>query len=207
MSPLPTQLRDRWLDRSEPDVGSGTLYWHVLLARYPEASQAAAAAQAALADFPGFHMTPSSWIHMTVFLAGPAEEFTRDQMAEMVKIAADDLRETKPIEVDLGRVLYHPEAVMLAAEPADKLRPIRAAARRATAVAIGQEAPAKEPASAWTPHMTVSYSTAAQPAEPVIAALGKRVPTQRIAIDKLDLVVQWGPERLWDWETIGTVEL
>jgi 2'-5' RNA ligase len=207
MSPLPTQLRDRWLNRSEPAAGSGTLYWHVLLARYPEASKAAAAAQAALADFPGFHMTPPSWIHMTVFLAGPAEEFTRKQMAEMVTIAADDLRETKPIEVDLGRVLYHPEAVMLAVEPADKLHPIRAAARHATAVAIGQEAPPEEPASAWTPHMTVSYSTADQPAEPVIDALGKRVPTHRIAIDRLNLVVQWGPERLWDWETVGTIEL
>ncbi len=207
MSPLPTQLRDRWLNRSEPAVGSGTLYWHVLLARHPEAWEAAAEAQATLADFPGFHMTPPSWIHMTVFLAGPAEGFTGEQMAEMVKVAAEELRETKPIEVDLGRVLYHPEAVMFALEPADKLRPIRAAARRATAVAVGEEPPSEELTSAWTPHMTVSYSTAAQPAEPIIAALGKSVPTRRIAIDALNLVVQWGPERLWDWETVGTVEL
>jgi hypothetical protein len=52
-----------------------------------------------------------------------------------------------------------------------------------------------------------SYSTAAQPAEPVIAAPGKRVPTRCIAIDRLSLVVQWGPERLWDRETVGTVKL
>jgi hypothetical protein len=144
---------------------------------------------------------------MTVFLAGPAEGFTRDQMTAMAETAAEDLRETKPIEVDLGRILYHPEAVMLAVEPTDKLRPIRDAARRATAVAIGQEAPPEESASAWTPHMTVSYSTADQPAEPIISALGKDVPTRRIAIDQLNLVVQWGPERLWDWETVGIVEL
>jgi 2'-5' RNA ligase len=207
MTPLPTQLRDRWLNRSEPAVGSGTLYWHVLLARYAGAGEAAAAAQATLARFPGFHMTPPSWIHMTVCLVGPAEGYSREQMAKMVAIAGQELRGTNPVEVDLGRVLYHPEAVMLAVEPADKLRPIRAAARRATALAIGVEPPPAEPASAWTPHMTVSYSTADQPADPVIDALGKNVPTKRIAIDALNLVVQWGPERLWDWETIGAVEL
>jgi hypothetical protein len=55
--------------------------------------------------------------------------------------------------------------------------------------------------------MRVSCSTADQPAGPVIAALGKSVPTRRIAIDALQLVAQWGPERSWDWETVGTVEL
>jgi hypothetical protein len=117
------------------------------------------------------------------------------------------LRGTKPIDVEVGRVLYHPEAVMLAVEPADALRPIRAAARHATAVAIGENAAPAEPSSAWTPHMTVSYSVADQPADPVITALGKSVPAKHIRIDALSLVVQWGPERLWDWETIGVVEL
>lgn len=43
-----------------------------------------------------------------------------------------------------------------------------------------------------------------QPTEPIIASLGRELPECAVTIDKLSLVVQWGPEREWAWEVVGT---
>ena len=59
----------------------------------------------------------------------------------------------------------------------------------------------------WTPHLTLCYSTGEQPAAPVIAALGKALPPCAVTIDQLSLVVQNGPEQLWDWRVVGTARL
>ncbi len=40
MSPLPVDMRDRWASRAEPAEGKGTVYWHVLMSRYPGARAA-----------------------------------------------------------------------------------------------------------------------------------------------------------------------
>ena len=59
----------------------------------------------------------------------------------------------------------------------------------------------------WVPHATLCYSTSQQPAAPIIAALGKALPTREVTIDKLSLVVQHGPALSWDWRPVGTVHL
>jgi hypothetical protein len=59
----------------------------------------------------------------------------------------------------------------------------------------------------WTPHVTLCYSTANQPAEPIIEALGKSFPGRGISVSGLSLVIQDGPERDWTWTTVGTVHL
>lgn len=51
------------------------------------------------------------------------------------------------------------------------------------------------------PHMTLCYSTGKQPAAPVIAELGKTLPTLNVTIRELSLVVQDGPEDLWNWRS------
>jgi hypothetical protein len=61
--------------------------------------------------------------------------------------------------------------------------------------------------SGWTPHVTVCYSTGEQPAAPVIAELGKAIPACEFTIDRLSLVIQNGPEQLWDWRVAGTALL
>jgi hypothetical protein len=54
---------------------------------------------------------------------------------------------------------------------------------------------------------SVSYSTADQPAGPIIAALGTAIRSRHLQIRSVSLVIQWGPERLWDWEPVDTIEL
>ena len=93
---------------------------------------------------------------------------------------------------------------MLAVTPVDDLAPIRAAALAASN-AVVSSADNREPS--WTPHITLCYSTAQQPAQPIITALGKQLPARRIDIDALSLVIQDGPERDWNWTTVGTIRL
>ncbi|MDQ2709941.1 MAG: 2'-5' RNA ligase family protein [Actinomycetota bacterium] len=206
MSPLPTQMRDRWASRVEPGAGPGTVYWHVLMTRYPEAQAAATAAQDVLRGLPGFHLTPEAWLHMTLFIAGSTEHIgTPDRLAEMTTNVRAAVHDIEPIDVTVTRVLYHPEAVMLAVEPVGRLRRLRDVVLDATATTVGDLDTL--PSSTWVPHMTVAYSTAGQAAAPVIGALGKSVPEQRFVIDSFSLVVQWGPERRWNWESVDVVEL
>lgn len=206
MSPLPTHMRDRWASRPEPTSGQGTVYWHALLHQYAGAREAANSVQCVLRDLPGFHVTPKAWLHMTLFAAGSTEELgAPGHLAEMTTTVRAAAKYTHPIDLRVGRVLYHPEAIMLAVEPAEPLRRLREVVLDASAVTVKDLTTA--PSSTWTPHMTVAYSTAGQAAAPIIAALGTSVPTKRFVLDTLSLVVQWGPERRWNWEVAGIVKL
>jgi hypothetical protein len=92
---------------------------------------------------------------------------------------------------------------MLAATPANALAPIHSAAVRATRAAAGLKV---EPVHPWTPHVTVAYSITEQPSQPIINALGLRLPERHIQLCSLDLVIQEGPERGWDWTIRESIE-
>jgi 2'-5' RNA ligase len=139
-------------------------------------------------------------------VAGPAADFSSDQIEQMAKTATELLAHTPPTQVTLGRVLYHPEAVMLAVTPAQALTPIREAAQRAIRSVTGQQV-SNGDAHRWAPHVTICYSTADQPAQPIIAALGRQLPECDLQINAVSLVIQHGPERRWDWSNAATISL
>jgi 2'-5' RNA ligase len=204
MITLPAQMRDRWQYRADPAPGEGTLYWHMPMHGYPQVVDLARAAQQRLARFSGLHMTPLERLHMTTMVAGPADNFSRSQLARMAADASERLSGTAPVTVSLGRVLYHPEAIMLGVTPAKALAPIRDAALTASRMITGRETDHPEH---WIPHITVCYSTAQQPAAPLIAALGESLPPCDVRISALSLIIQNGPERRWDWSTVATIRL
>jgi 2'-5' RNA ligase len=207
VNPLPTQMRDRWQNRAEPAPGHGTLYWHMLFNEHPQVRATVREAQRLLSRFGGFHMTPEKWLHITTLIAGSTDDISADHMKVMLAEAQQTLSEVQPIPVALGRVLYHPEAIMLGVKPEHALDQIRKAAQHATRTATGKDGIINGSFPQWTPHMTISYSTARQPAEPIIATLGKEVPACDVVISAVSLVIQWGSERLWNWEPVGTVRL
>lgn len=57
----------------------------------------------------------------------------------------------------------------------------------------------------WIPHITICYSIADQPAQPIVDTLGLQLPNRKIEIDAMQLVIQHGPERLWDWSIVSTI--
>jgi 2'-5' RNA ligase len=160
MSPLPRKMENRWANRAEPPPGRGIVSWHLLMSRYPQVCEAATAAQRALSSFPGLHMTPREWLHITTLMAGPAEAITREQMSAMVSAAQARLREVPPVPVFIEKVLYHAEAISLGVQPAQALAPLLDAVRSATRTIIGPGEASDGTPSSWTPHVTVAYSTA-----------------------------------------------
>jgi 2'-5' RNA ligase len=208
MSPLPERFTDRWRDghgSASPEYG--LLWWLVLLGGNPQLRSAARAAQSRISNFPGLYMTPLRWLHLTVLIAGPAEQISEHARNEMLAIARSSLAGTGPITIELGRIFYHPEAIVLTAHPADALSPIRDAAQRATREVTGHSGSDDRSSPQWTPHVTLCYSTSVQPAQPIIAALGKELPTCQASIDNLSLVAQQGTEWLWNWSPVGAVSL
>ena len=203
MNALPDEMIDRWQHRVDQAPGEGRIYWHMLVGEHPQVVDLARSAQQRLAPFSGLHMTPLKWLHMTALIAGPADEITGQQMGQMADAASRLLSQTPPITVTLGKILYHPQAIMLAANPPDALVPVREAARSATHEVTGAHGqPASQ--SPWTPHITLCYSTSHQPAEPIISALGHELPGCEVQINAISLVIQHGPERQWDWHPIAT---
>jgi 2'-5' RNA ligase len=207
MSPMPVRMRDRWQNRRDQAPGQGTVYWHMLVHDYPEVRSAVAEAQQRLAQFSGLHMTPPRWLHMTTLIAGSASDITSEQMAAMIAEAQRALADIEPIRVSIDKILYHPEAIMIGVHPRDALTPVLRATQAATQKVTGNEGQMNGSLPEWTPHITVSYSTADQPAGPIISALGTKMDRREIAIRSVSLVTQWGPERRWDWQPIGTALL
>jgi 2'-5' RNA ligase len=206
MSPFPEYLIDRWRDGRD-DVASehGVAYWHILLGTDSRVRAMVASAQGKLVKFSGLHMTPLQWLHITVLIAGQASTFTDDDLNHMLNLASLSLSRSSPIVVEMKRIFYHPEAIVLPVDSPAALDPIREAAEFATREITGTDGVAVR--SSWLPHVTLCYSTRTQPAGPVIATLGEELPGCNIRIDKLSLVIQHGRERLWHWSLVGTAAL
>jgi len=202
-------MKNRWESRPEPGPGQAQLYWHVLMRDQPQVCALAAVARQRLAAFAGLHLTPERWLHLSVLRVGLAGEIPQAGLEAMVTHARERLRPAGPVTATLGPVLYRPEAIALEVGPGGVLDPVRAAIR-AAAGAAGLGPPAAGPGPAaepWVPHVTVAYSTEDQPADPVIAALGRELPAGQITIDSVSLVAQHGPEREWAWQPLVTIPL
>ena len=173
---------------------------------HPQVLDLARDAQQRLAQFPGLHMTPLERLHMTTLLAGPADHFSPGQLQQMITIASAMLADTPAITVTVGGFLYHPEAIMLAVRPRQALASVHNAVQVATQAVTGGHDP-HDNSLPWIPHITVCYSTADQAMAPIVAALEPQQRQWQIQIRTVSLVIQRGPERLWDWRTIGAVRL
>ena len=205
MSPLPTKMIDRWHSRSEPGPGQGVVYWHVLFGADPEVRRQAQRVQEKLSRFSGLHMTPLRWLHMTTLVVGPTEGLSANALNELADKASRRVSLIEPTSVSLKKIIYHPEAIMVGVDPRTALQPLFEALREATREVTGK-AGLHEPET-WTPHVTLCYSTAYQPAQPLIDALGRELSPCDATVSTVSLVVQEGAERRWDWHPIAQVPL
>jgi len=94
---------------------------------------------------------------MTTLVAGPAQRFSQAQREQMIRTASAQLADVPPITISLGKIIYHPEAILLAVTPAIALTPLRSAALSATR-ATGHEASGQD--EEWRPHVTLCYTPA-----------------------------------------------
>ena len=205
--PIPDETRDRWSNRAELDSGTGAVYWHILFRDYPAVRATARKAQARLASFRNLHMTPEEWLHTSALVAGTTDDISTEELDLMLSAARQHLAGIRPIDVTVSGVLYHPEAIMLGFTPEGALDPIHLAVRQATVTVTGRTGSVTGPTARWTPHITISYSMGKQPMAPIVDTLGSEVPSCDITVSSVGLVIQWGPERLWNWQLVGAASL
>jgi 2'-5' RNA ligase len=203
MSPLPTRMIDRWQNREEPSAGRKVLYWHLLLGDHEPIQELSALCRQRLSGHPGLHFTPGQWLHITTHVPGPADDFGQDGIDTMLDAAAKLLSAVPPVIVTFTKIIYHPEAIVVVAEPTGALEPIYSAVREATRIAGGSTEEPDGPH--WVPHVTLAYSTADQPTAPIVNAFGRSLAERHVVIDRVSLVVQEGPERVWNWNVVAEV--
>jgi 2'-5' RNA ligase len=204
LSPYPAQMENHWTLGPGVDPARTQLMWLMTVGDDPQIAELARSGQERLAGLPGLDLVPGEWLHITTLIAGFADEIPPDQVAVMADTARHLLAGTPPIPVTLGRVLYHPRAVMLAAQPGQALEPVLEAVREATRKATGNDGHLHfEP---WTPHITLAYSNTSRPAFPVIDALGRELPRLQAAIRSVSLVSQ-APAQQWTWRLVAKVQL
>jgi 2'-5' RNA ligase len=145
-----------------------------------------------LAPFSGLHLTPYAWLHMTALIAGPANQISDQQVQQMATTTSRRLATISPITVTVGKILFHPEAIMLAVRPAEALLPVLEAAQEATQEVTGSSGRSGNKLP-WAPHITIAHSTTQQPAEPIITAIGRSLSERNAQISTITLVNQHGP--------------
>jgi 2'-5' RNA ligase len=204
MSPFPVQMEDHWLPQRGADPARTQLIWLVPFRDHPEVTELVATAQARLAGLAGLDLVPREWLHMTTVVGGFSNQITAGQAEAMADHARRLLGSVPPVRMTLGRILYHPRAIMLDARPHDALDAVVRAVQHATRLAIGREGRLYH--DPWVPHVTVAYSNTVGPAAPIIEALGRELPRRDVAIDSISLICQ-APEHLWTWHPVAEVQL
>jgi len=195
-------MEDHWRLQPGTDPGRAQLMWFMLVGDHLQIAKLARLAQQRLAALGGLDLVPQQWLHVTTLIAGYADQITPEQTRLMADQARRFLACTPPVTITLGRILYHPRAIMLSVEPPGALDPVLRAAQEATRLATGHGGELySEP---WTPHITLAYSNTARPAGPVIHALGRELPTQHAAVTSISLVSQ-APEQRWTWHLVTDV--
>ena len=202
--PLPTQMADHWWQRPGRAPGRLLYHWHMLFHDQPEVQRLASTAQRKLEALPGLDMVPIQWLHLTTLVVGFADEVSAEQVAAMTADARHRLARMAAVPVSLGRIFYHPEAVVLAVEPLDALTPVLEAVRAATERAGCED---HGESGSWLPHISIAYSHASGPAAPIVAALGRRLPEIAITIRSVSLVAQTQVGRSWQWRPVTEIGL
>jgi 2'-5' RNA ligase len=202
VSPFPVQMEDHWAPQPGVDSDRAQLMWLMLVGDHPKISELARLGQQRLAGFAGLDLVPQEWLHVTTLIAGFADQITPDQVTAMANHARRLLAHTPPVTITLGRILYHPRAIMLDAGPREALDPVLRAAQEATRLATGRDGVLySEP---WRPHITLAYSNSTGRAKPLIEALGLKLPRQQTEISSISLVSQT-PEQHWTWHPVADV--
>lgn len=200
--PHPEQMSSHW---HRPDLPAPLYVWHILADDQPDLRRLVRECQDRLGDLPGIDLVPEPWLHMTVQMIGTADQISEAQLKAMIRGAETTLTDLEPASCSVGEPLFHPEAIMLGAQPRDAFNPLWQAVRQPLEEVLGPEYLAED--RPFIPHLTLAYANEAQPAAPYIQAISPGPEPVPITVREIHLVAQTCDDHVYRWETLATVPL
>ena len=197
-------LRDHWWWRPGWKVGTRFYTWHLTFEHAPELHRLVASYQQALSGLPGLDPVPRQSLHLTMQGVGHVEEVDRETVEAVVDGVRERLAELPSVRVEFQRPVIRPEAVVLPALPPVAVERVRTAIRAGMADRIA----VPEEAQGFQPHVTVAYSSSAQPAAEVAMALSTvAVSAVACAISTASLIELHRDRRMYEWRTIAELPI
>jgi 2'-5' RNA ligase len=200
-------VRNHWWWRPGWQIGRRFYAFHITFDGNADLQQLLGAYRDALADIPTVTLIPDRWIHLTMQGIGFTDEIPTDDVRRIAQRASEELARIPAFDVSFRDIVVADEAIALPAEPAEPVRDLRKATRRAIATALGKDKVAEDP-QRFRPHVSVAYITADGPANPYIDAVKTAQPDAvRIKIERVDLIEMHRDNRMYKWTTVAALPL
>lgn len=198
-------MADHWWWRPGWRPGRTFYTWHLTFQGAGDVHRLAAAYRTALGDVAGLDLVPDRWLHLTMQGLGFTDEVSDEDVAAIVEATRIRLAGVPAFGLALDRPEVTPEAIRWEAEPGEPPAAVRSAIRSAIGD-IWPEVP--EEAAAFAAHVSIAYSSAAGPVEPVAAALAAvDEPPATARIERVDLIRLNRDHRMYEWETVADLPL
>jgi 2'-5' RNA ligase len=207
-------VRDHWWWRPGWRFGRRVYTFHIifenegLVAGVADLRRLAAKYQRRLAALPGLDLVPRRWLHLTMQNVGLTDDVSDTDCEAVVDRARAAYSELAPFDLTFDAVEVRREAIAFRPWPAEPVKRLREASRVAISVVLGEVPEAPEHAHGFQPHVTLAYSNAAGPAEPLLAAVRDvdEAPAT-VWVRAACLIVLDRDERIYRWTTRATIPL
>jgi 2'-5' RNA ligase len=208
-------VRDHWWWRPGWRLGRRAYTFHItfedgMVEGGSDLRRLAATYQASLAGMPGLDLVPLQWLHLTMQNVGFTDEVGEDEVRVVADAAAARFAELAPFDLTFGPVEVRREAIAFRPTPAEPVSRLREAARSAIAAVRGPDGvpEAPEHAHGFEPHVSMAYSNADGPVDPLVRAVASvSAPTATVRVLAASLIVLDRDERVYRWSRYRTLAL
>lgn len=199
-------MRDHWWWRPGWRVGRAFYTWHLTFDHAPDVHRLARD-YLPLVDRPGLDPIPERWLHLTMQGLGFTEEAAPTDVDAIVAATRRRLATLEPFTLTLGPATVDPEVVRLRVSPVEPVARVRDTIREAMGDVWGPDH-VPEPAHGFTPHVSLAYSSADGPMQPILDALASSAPRPATAhIAEAQLIVLNRDHRQYQWTIHASVPL
>jgi 2'-5' RNA ligase len=204
------ELADHWWWRPGWRQGRHFLACHIAFPDDTPLTGLVSAYQEVLRPFPGLDLIPRQWLHLTMQGIGFVDEIDDAQRTAILGSLTRTLRLAQAPEVTFAAPTVTTEAVYLLAQPAEPLQDLKNLACRALAEAgCPNEAPAAgATARQYRPHVSIAYSSGAQAAGPISAALRHVEATPvTVRLDTVYFLEFHRDHRMYEWTNAHPIRI
>lgn len=198
-------LREHWYWRPGWRPGRSFYTWHLTFDGQQALFDLVHRVQAGL-DLPGLDPVPMEGLHLTMQGVGFTDEVGTGDLAAIVDAARARCADLSPFALTLGPVDPDAEGIGLLVSPWAAVERVRAAVRDAIG-SVWAEVP--EAADGFRPHVTVAYSGASVPTDPIRERLAvlRDVPPVVAPIGEVQLIALNRDDRVYRWDVVASLLL